>query len=72
MCEYCKDEKVLLNRMFPSNCIYLDARPPIDEDNYIVIIDRKHLRLCMDDDHNCLDHGERIEINYCPFCGEKL
>ncbi len=42
------------------------------EESYSVHIDRGYLRLSMDDDNQCLDHGEKIAINFCPVCGHWL
>ena len=38
----------------------------------IVLDDRGYLRLCSVDDMQCLDHGEKYKINFCPICGDKL
>ena len=37
-----------------------------------VFIDKGHLRLVDVDQTNCLDSGESIKINFCPFCGNKI
>lgn len=37
-----------------------------------VFIDRGHLRLVDSDDCNCMDGGEKIKINFCPMCGDKI
>lgn len=38
-----------------------------------VQIDRGHLILWLGEDRGCLDHADdRIKINYCPICGQKL
>jgi len=42
------------------------------EESYSVHIDRGYLRLSQDGDNQCLDHGEKIKINFCPVCGEWL
>jgi hypothetical protein len=31
-----------------------------------------YLRLVNTDDYNCLDHAEKIEIRFCPFCGRQF
>jgi hypothetical protein len=36
-----------------------------------VSIDRGYLRM-VGEDNSCIDHGERIKINFCPVCGEWL
>lgn len=40
--------------------------------NNTVYIDRGYLRMVDVDDSNCLDHGQKMKLNYCPFCGVKL
>jgi hypothetical protein len=40
--------------------------------NNAVFIDRGFLRMVNADDSQCLDHGEKIKIKYCPFCGRTL
>lgn len=68
-CDYCKEDKPLIQfiqhefNAFANQCF---------EENMQIIIDREHLRYCSVDDCNCLDHGEKIKINYCPMCGYKL
>lgn len=42
------------------------------EETFSVFIDRQHLRMTIDGDSNCMDHGEKIKINFCPVCGEWL
>ncbi len=37
-----------------------------------VFIDRGYLLLVDLDDCNCMDHGEKVKINYCPFCGKEV
>ncbi len=43
----------------------------IFQEDYFVSIDQGYLRLNTNDD-SCLDHGEKIKINFCPMCGTKL
>lgn len=37
-----------------------------------VFIDRGYLRMVDVDDSQCMDHGDKRKINFCPFCGNKL
>jgi hypothetical protein len=37
-----------------------------------LFIDRGYLRLADLEDCQCMDHEERVKINFCPFCGEEL
>lgn len=68
MCEYCEKEKQLLVREVPH---VMWGRYAYDIELQ-VIVDRGYLRLGLIDDMQCLDHGEKIKINYCPMCGEKF
>lgn len=42
----------------------------------VIFIDKRdnfnYLRYVDIDDCQCLESGHKIEINFCPFCGEKL
>jgi len=37
-----------------------------------VFIDRGWLRLVDLDDCQCMDHGQRVKLKSCPFCGIKF
>ena len=37
-----------------------------------VIFDRGYLRLVDTDEAQCLDHGQKVKLNYCPWCGRKI
>ncbi len=37
--------------------------------NNAVFIDRGFLRLVDIDEAQCMDHGEKRKIKFCPFCG---
>jgi len=67
-CECCSKDTVLMRKNAP----YVFYGKQL-EDNEIFVIydDRGYLRLGYDD-FNCLDHGEKYKINYCPMCGRKL
>lgn len=67
-CVYCTDSKQLLTIEVPD--ITFDQYTGDDEIQ--VIIDRGYLRLGYTDDMQCMDHGEKIKIHYCPMCGGKL
>jgi hypothetical protein len=41
-------------------------------DRFEVFIDRGFLRLVEASDSECLDHGNKIAIAYCPMCGRKF
>jgi len=70
MCDYCKDYK-------NENLIKTEIREEIwtgeiYEVDYGVFIDRGYLRFCELNDTNCLEGGDKIEINFCPICGNKI
>ena len=81
MCLYCEMVSCLLNEEVISDLSWVWAR---HEDDYKineseatkytlgVFIDRGYLRLTDIDEAQCLDHGEKIKINFCPFCGKEL
>lgn len=76
-CKYCLNRETLLEKddVIDSTHFRWCSEISIDEvlfDAISVFIDREHLRLVDPQDTQCLDHGEKIKINYCPMCGEKL
>ena len=79
MCEFCEKQKIMLktecvNLSMIQWCGETKAKDlHILEDEIGVIIDtRGYLRLVYLHDYECLDHGEKIEINFWPICGENL
>lgn len=46
-----------------------------DTENLYVFMDKRcgtaYLRL-VGEDSNCIESGEKIEIRYCPFCGDEI
>ena len=79
-CEYCDNSKTLLSINVIDDSIwgwrederkvnFKETREWIEEE--MVYIDRGYLRLS-NNDSDCIDHGARIKINYCPICGGKL
>lgn len=77
-CKYCNDEHVILDQECISERswgwggnisikINEAIRYPLG-----LFIDRGYLRLVDLEDCNCLDSGEKIKINFCPFCGHEL
>ena len=48
----------------------------VSKNLYGLFIDKRdsssYLRFADLDDCNCLESGNKIKINFCPFCGEKL
>lgn len=82
-CKYCDDSNhFILNKEFLSieDLCILSGDDDIGmtgnkilefKESFCVFIDRGYLRL-VGEDSNCLDHGEKIKINFCPVCGEWL
>ena len=68
MCKYCNNKKQLLTMDIPD--VFADFCT--GEEELQLIIDRGYLRLGRRDDMDCLDHGEKVKIKYCPMCGIKL
>lgn len=79
MCKICEEEKTLLSKEVINECSYgwgLSDTKVAYKDllryNLAVFVDRGYLRLCDIEESGCLDHGEKIKINFCPNCGKKL
>ena len=78
MCDYCDNDKtIIVKDVVSSGSWGWGGDTKIKEDEAFkyplgLFVDRGYLRLVDLDDCNCLDAGEKIKINFCPFCGEKL
>lgn len=79
-CEHCdgKDRYLLSQEVLPIPVFSMLGESKISgnealehEEPVFVFIDRGYLRL-VGTDSQCLDHGEKIKINFCPVCGEWL
>lgn len=77
MCDFCERARVILDTdvvdlamLQWTGCTPEDAHT--FEYSLGVFIDRGYLRLVDKDDCDCLDHGARIKISYCPMCGSNL
>ena len=73
-CNYCDESKhyLLSEEVVLPNAMMGEAKfKDIDEEPIFVFIDRGYLRLCSVDS-SCMDHGEKIKINFCPVCGKWL
>lgn len=78
MCEYCENGHSILSK----NIVLLNMVQwcgetkakdlNLLEDEFIFFIDRGFLRFVNKDDMGCLDHGDKVVIKYCPFCGKVL
>ena len=67
-CEYCSSETPMIKEVIVKKHWYAGYV----EINMGIFIDRGYLRYVDLDDTNCLDHGLKFKINYCPVCGVKL
>jgi len=83
MCKYCKDSSKLISKEVISAsawCFGWEQNKKVtlseaeeDMDELAVLLDsRGYLRLVDPTDCQCMDHGENIKINFCPFCGMRL
>jgi ssDNA-binding Zn-finger/Zn-ribbon topoisomerase 1 len=69
MCEFCEEKAVLLT----SRITMSQGWECSCEEDYDIMIRRgKYLSLGVHGDMNCIEHGDNVEINYCPKCGRKL
>jgi hypothetical protein len=79
MCTFCENEQSMLSRerILPLSWGfgYDDCKISLSETETItehLYIDRGFLRLVNIEDSQCIESGEKIKINYCPICGNKL
>lgn len=80
MCEYCKNKKEIIRKdeiisEFSwgwGNQEVKINREQATEYSLSMFIDRGYIRLVDAEDCCCLDHGEKVKITFCPFCGEKI
>lgn len=77
MCKFCEQYESIFEKDIISDWILgwitddVVKKDALTYDTWKIFIDRGFLRLVPKDDCQCIDHGERLKINYCPFCGEK-
>jgi len=76
-CDYCQknvpifhSEKVDTYLLGWGN--YTITSDDISYSDYGLFLERGYLRFTDLDDTQCLDHGEKIKIKFCPFCGKEL
>lgn len=84
MCKYCEEKEFKTENIFEIEVLSDSAfgwtweekikiaRKELGSDDYGLFIDRGYLRFVMLNDCDCLDHGDKIEISFCPFCGRDL
>ena len=68
MCDYCEKKKQLIKKNVATEAF--DTFTGYEEMQ--IIIDRGYLRSGFTDDMQCMDHGEKIKINFCPICERDL
>lgn len=81
-CEFCNESKIMITKEVENSGLLYWCKGKeitrellndcIQKGELIIHIDRGYLRLSNPDDNNCLDHGEKIKINYCPICGFEI
>ena len=76
LCNYCEKEKPLIEFEeldFHGFCKLEDVKGiNLHYRKEWVFIDRGYLRKADPTDSECLDHSEKIKINFCPICGKDL
>ena len=82
MCKYCIDENIILKREIISTVSWgWGGDTAITEDKALtdtfgLFLDKRddttYLRFAQLNDCMCLESGEKVEISFCPFCGNKL
>lgn len=79
MCEYCEGEKTIFEQKYISRASWgwggdtkiteAQATP----DRIGLFIDaRGYLRMVDLDDCNCIEAGDKVSIDFCPFCGDNI
>jgi len=74
MCEYCEGNETIIEKEFLDSWVLGWNDAPITNKNamystYKIFVDRGFLRFVPQDDTQCLDHGEKFRIKFCPMCG---
>ena len=79
MCKFCEKEETILERERISPIFWGwgtdDDKISLKEADYQtehLFIDRAFLRFIDKSEAQCLDHGIKVVINFCPMCGNKL
>ena len=78
MCKYCEEECSLLDfESLDSWILGWTAEAKITQETAVystisVLLDRGYLRLVDYNDRACLDHGQKLRLNFCPFCGKRF
>lgn len=80
MCDYCGYEVIIFEVERPCDSALIFAKPGdkipyenfYNEYEHLFIDNRGYLRFVDKLDSGCLDHGHKIKIKYCPFCGKEF
>ena len=82
MCKFCENEEIIINQEIISESAWGwggDTRITLSEvstDNFGLFIDKRDsktfMRFADIEDSQCIESGEKVEINFCPFCGKNL
>lgn len=78
MCDYCEREKPIFEIPITDRTCWGwggDVKISLteaEEYTHIIFIDRGFVRSAMKHDCQCMDHGEKVKITFCPFCGREL
>jgi len=81
-CKYCKEEETIIKHDEISSASWgwggelkIKESESITNEMHLFLDKRDmgtYLRYADSDDCSCLESGEKIKINFCPFCGTKL
>ena len=75
MCDFCEKRKPLLKKtgIISDNIVIWGGEVDLsDTYDMHLFIDRSFIRLADPTDCQCLDHGAKIKINFCPMCGREI
>jgi len=67
-CCKCSGEGLLMSRSVYEEC-FSDY---VSIELAVVLDGRGYLRHVDVDDRSCFDHGEKVKIKFCPFCGREF
>jgi len=68
----CDCDKVLIEEEFDVIKDYFGNKVEDTKEICVMYDNRGYIRLGDPSDMNCLDHGEKFKVNFCPICGEKV
>ena len=76
MCDICESKEVLINVELVDEapiiwCGSISVKD-LTYSDFGVFVDRGHIRFCDMSDCGCMDHGQKVKINFCPNCGKDL